>query len=144
MPQTLKKRCKLTLRWSLDLENTSLEQNETFGLFALYPCDFFVCCLVVSWLTFGYYWGNSRTHLVLKSMHLGYQLLVQRWIRGVGSLHLIECPVVFDCNGITQLAIHLKLQKILSPYLPLDSPKCGNAPNTPNSYSLTLVAFRLA
>ena len=40
-------------------------KTENFGLFALYPCYFFICCLAVSWLTFGYYWGNSVTHLML-------------------------------------------------------------------------------
>ena len=28
---------------------------EKFGLFALYPCYFFICCLAAPWLTFGYY-----------------------------------------------------------------------------------------
>ena len=64
--------------------------------------------------------------------------LVQRWLGGDGSLNLIECPVGFDRSGITHLATHPKLQKILSPYLHPDFPKCGNSPNTQNSYSLTL------
>ena len=127
MAPILKKRCKFTLRWLLDLENSSLEQNENFGLFAFYPCYFFICCLAAPWLTFGYYWGNSLT-----------QSLVQRWLGKVGSLHLTECPVGFDGNGITHLATRPKLQKILSPHLHPDFPKCGNAPNIQSSYSLTL------
>ena len=69
---------------------------------------------------------------------MGHQSLVQRWLGGDGSLNLIECPVGFDHSGITHLATHPKLQKILSPYLHPDFPECGNAPNTQKSYSLTL------
>ena len=32
---------------------------KNFGLFALYHCYFFVCCLTAPWLTFGYNSGNS-------------------------------------------------------------------------------------
>ena len=38
---------------------------ENFGLFALSPCFLFIYCLAAPWLTFGYYWGNSLTHLML-------------------------------------------------------------------------------
>ena len=38
---------------------------EKFRLFALLSCYFFICCLAVPWLTFGNYWGNSLTHLML-------------------------------------------------------------------------------
>ena len=44
----------------------------------------------------------------------------------------------FDGNGITHLATHPKLQKILSPHPHPNFPKRGNAPNTQNSYSSTL------
>ena len=37
---------------------------ENVRLFALYSCYFFICCLAAPWLTFGYYWGNSLTHLM--------------------------------------------------------------------------------
>ena len=71
-------------------------------------------------------------------MHLGYQFLVQGWLRGVGYLHLIECPVGFDHNGTIHLATYPILQKILSPDLHSDFPKCENVPNTESSYSLIL------
>ena len=38
---------------------------ENFGLFALYSCYFFICCLTAPWRTFDYYRGNSLTHLML-------------------------------------------------------------------------------
>ena len=42
---------------------TSKAKN--FGLFALYPCYFFICCLAAPWLTLGCYWENSLTDLML-------------------------------------------------------------------------------
>ena len=68
MPQLLKKRCNFTLRWFLDLGNTSLEQNlslKTLDYLLFIPAIFFICCLAAPWLTSGYYWGNSLTHLML-------------------------------------------------------------------------------
>ena len=53
------------LRWILDLENISLKQNLRLKTFTLYPFYFFICCLGAPWLTFGHYWGNSFTYLVL-------------------------------------------------------------------------------
>ena len=38
---------------------------ENFGLFALYPCYLLICCFTAPWPTFGYYRGNSLTHLIL-------------------------------------------------------------------------------
>ena len=139
MPQILKKRCKFTLRWLIDLGSTSLVQNvklKTLG-YLLFILLFFICCLTAPWLIFGYYWGSSITHLMLITAFV-YQFLVHRWLGEVGSLHLIECPVGFDHKDITHLATHSKLQKILSPDLYPDFPKFGDAPNNQNSYSLTL------
>ena len=70
---------------------------------------------------------------------MSYLFLAQRWLKGVGSLHLIQCPTGFDHNALTHLATTPKLQKILSPDLHPIFTKCGNAPNTQNSYSLTMV-----
>ena len=45
MPQILKKRCKFTLRWLLDLGNTSLEQNlrlKTLGYLLFIPAIFYL------------------------------------------------------------------------------------------------------
>ena len=39
--------------------------TENLGLFALYRCYFFICCLAAPWLPFGYCCGNSLTHLML-------------------------------------------------------------------------------
>ena len=69
---------------------------------------------------------------------LGYQVLVQSWLWGVGSLDLIECLVAFDQNPITHLATHPKWQQILSSGLHPDFPKCRNDPNAQNNYRLTL------
>ena len=68
IPQILKKRCKFTLRWLLDLGNISLEQNlrlKTLGHLLFIFAIFSICCLADLWLTFAYYWENSLTHLML-------------------------------------------------------------------------------
>ena len=41
------------------------KKTEKFEFFALYPCCSFICCLAAPWLSFGYYWGNSLTHLMI-------------------------------------------------------------------------------
>ena len=129
--QILKKRCNFTLRWLLDLRNTSLEQNlrlKTLDYLLFIP-TFFICSLAAPWLTFAYYRENSLTHLMSLTLHLGYQFLVQRWLGGFGSLLLIQCPLGFVHNDITHLPTHPKLQKILSQDLHPIFTKCGNAPN---------------
>ena len=43
----MKKRCNFTLRWLLNLRNTSLEQNirlKTLGYLLFIPAIFFICC----------------------------------------------------------------------------------------------------
>ena len=138
--QILKKRCNFTLIWPLDLGNISLEQNLRLKIWIICSLSLllFICCSAAPWLTVGYYWGNSLTHLMLLTLHLGYQFLVQRWLGEVGSLLLIECPVGFDCNDITLLPTHPKLQKTLSQDLHPLFTKYVNTPNTQNSYRLTL------
>ena len=109
----------------------------TLGLFGFYPCYFFICCLAALWLIFGYYWRNSLTHLMLITTFglsiFGPKVTWKGWVSITNWL-----PSGFDGNGINHLATHPKLQKILSPHLHPDFPKCGNAPNTQNRYSLTL------
>ena len=59
---------EFTLIWFLDLGNTSLERNlrlKSLGCLHFMPAIFCICCLDAPWITFGYYWGNSLTHLVL-------------------------------------------------------------------------------
>ena len=68
MPEIMKKRYYFTLRWLLDLGNTSLEHNlrlKTLDYLLFISATFFNCCLAAPWLTFGYYWRNSLTHLML-------------------------------------------------------------------------------
>ena len=141
--QILKKKCNFTLSWLLDFGNTSLEQNLRLKTvknkkqnLRLIVCSLslivcFFSCFTAPWLIFGSYSGNSLTHLMSLTLHLGYQCLVQRWLRGIGSLLLIECPVGFDHNEITHLPNHPKLQKKLSQDLHLVCPKCGNANQYP-------------
>ena len=69
---------------------------------------------------------------------MGYLCLAQTWLGGVGSLHLIECPVSSDQNAINHLANHSKLQKILSPDLHTVFTKCETAPNIRSTCSLTM------
>ena len=111
---------------------------ENFGLYALYPCCFCICCLAAQWPTFDCYQGNSLTHPMLITT-FGLSIFGPKVTKGVGSLHLIEFSVSFDHNAITHLATHPKFQKILSPDLHPIFTKCGNPPNTQNSYSLITV-----
>ena len=111
MPQVLKKRCNFTFRWLPDLGNTS-EQNlklKTLGyllfisaiLYLLFDCPMANFWLLLTKQSISWCW----------SLHLGYQYLVQRWLRGIGSPHGTGCPVGFDHNDLTT---HPKLQKIIS------------------------------
>ena len=57
-----------TLRWLLDLGNTSLEQNlrlKTWSYLLFIPAIFLICCLAVPWPTFDYYRANILTHPML-------------------------------------------------------------------------------
>ena len=106
MPPILKDRFNFTLRWLLDLGNTFLEQNlklKTLG-YLLFIASIFLSAV---WLP------NDQILTVIEeivlliqfySLHLGYLFLAQRWLRGVGALHLIECLVGFDHNASTHLA----------------------------------------
>ena len=71
---------------------------EGFGFLAFYRCYFLICCLAAPWLTFGYYWGNSLTHLMLITAS-GLSILGPKVT--VGFLLLIECSVGFDHNDTT-------------------------------------------
>ena len=71
------------------------------GLFALYPCYFFICCLAPSWLIFGCYRRNSFTHSILITV-FGLSGLAQSWLGGVENFRLFTmyhypfkglCPV---------------------------------------------------
>ena len=127
MPQILKKRRSFTLRRFLDLGNTSLEQNlglKTLDYLLFIPAIYFIY-LVAPWLTFGYYWVNSLTHVMLIIAFalsiFGTKVTRKGWISGF--------PGGFDCNDIIHLPTHPKLQKKLSPDLHPIFPKCGNASN---------------
>ena len=110
-------------------------KTENSGLFALYPFYLFLSAV---WLPHDQLFEETVSLTQCKSLHFGYLFLAQRWLGGFGSLHLIHCPVDFNHNAITHLATHPKLQKIVSPDMHPVSPKCGNSPNTQNSYSLIL------
>ena len=63
-----KNRCNFTLRWLLDLGNTSLKQKlrqKTLGYLLFIRAIFFICCLAAPWPIFGYYRANSFTHPML-------------------------------------------------------------------------------
>ena len=112
-------------------------KTENFGLFALYPCYFFVCCLDASWLTFVYHWGNSVTHLVLITAFglsvFGLKVTRMSWVSTPNWVPSGLCH-----NRITHLGTQPKSHKLLAPDLPPDFLNYGNVPNTQNSYSLTL------
>ena len=67
-----------TLRWLVDLSNTSLEQNlrlKTLGYLLFIPAIyFFICCLAASCPTFGCYRANSLTHPMLITAFIFYIL----------------------------------------------------------------------
>ena len=140
IPQTLKEGCKFTLRWLRDLGNTSLEQNlrlNTLGYLLFILAILFTCCLDAQWLTFGCYWRNCHSpdanHFASRLSIFDSKVTQRGW---VSTLNWVRVGV--DHNGITHLATHPKSQKILSSDLHSDFLKCGNAPNTQNSYSLPL------
>ena len=144
MPPILKRRCKFTLRWLLDLENSSLEQNENLGLFAFHPCYFFICCLGAPWLTFGCYWGNSLTHLMLITTFglsiFGPKGTWQGWV----STNWVPSGFWWQWHNPLSHS-----DQIVEKTLPTPAPrfsKMWNVPNTQNNYNLTLycLAFRLA
>ena len=98
---------------------------------------FFIFCFTSPWLIFGFYWANSLPHMLITAF--GQSIFGPKVTQGLGLYsNLIECPLSFHHNGITNLATHPKLQQILSWDLYPDFPKCGNTPNTQNNYSLTL------
>ena len=136
MSQILRKRCNFALRWLAVLENTSLEQNlrlKTLGYLLFIPAIFYlllVCPMANFWLLLR---KQSQSSDVSHCFWV-----INFWSKGDSDGLVTECPVEFDHNGITHLATHPKLQKIFSPDLHPDFPICGNAPDTQNSYSLTL------
>ena len=137
MSQILKKRCNPKMASSHGKHLlTAKSKAENFGLLALYPCYFFICCLAAPWLIFGYFWGNSLTHLML-IIASGLSIFGPKVTRR-GWVSTPEWAVSFDHNGMTHLPTHPKLQKLLSPDLHPLFTKCGNPSNTENSYSLTL------
>ena len=130
------KRCSFTLRWLLDFENTSLEQN-----LRLKTLDCFLFILAIFYLLFGCFMTNFW--LLLRKPGVNHciwaiNFLIQRWFRGVGSLLLKNCLVGFDDSDLNPLIHSPQIAEILSPDLHPVFPKCENTQNTQNSYSLTL------
>ena len=116
MSQILKRRCKVTPRWLLDLENTSLEQNlrlKNLGYFSLSLLFFYLlsgCHMVNFWLLLRKQSHSPDDNHCISSIIFWSNCDLE----GFGSLHLI------DHNGITHLGTHHKLKKILSPDLNQD------------------------
>ena len=82
MPEIPKKGCNFTLRWLLDLWDTFLEQNlrlKTYITWVICSLSllFFICCLADPWLTFGYFWRNNLSHLMLITA-FGLSIFVQK------------------------------------------------------------------
>ena len=102
------------------------------GYFLFISAIFCICCVDAQWQTFHCYQGNNLTHLMLITA-FGLSVLVQRWLRGVGSLDLTEFAVGLDDNYITHLF------QIAENTLPRLAAKSENAPNTQNSYCLAIV-----
>ena len=138
MLQILKKRYNFTLRWFLDLGNTSLEQN-----LKIKTLDYLLFISAIFYLLFGCSRANFQLLLRKQSHSLDVNHCIQAinfWPKGdfEGLGVLIAFLVGFHHNDITHLPTHPKLQKIPSPDLNLVFRKCGNASNTQNGYSLTL------
>ena len=139
MHQILKKRYNFTLRWLLDLGNTSLEQNlrlKTLDDMLFIPAFF----LSVAWLLhgiFGYCLRNSLTHLML-IIAFRRSIFVRKVTRR-GSVSTSNwVPSGLWSQWHNPLTTHPKLQKILSPNLPPVSLKCGNTINALNAFKTVL------
>ena len=99
------KTCNFTLRWLLDLGNTSLGQNlrlKTLGYLLFIPAIyFFICCLAAPWPTFGCYREKQSHSPNVNHCIWAISFWPKAGLGGVGSQHLTECPVSFDHNAIT-------------------------------------------
>ena len=124
----------------LDLGNTSLERNlrlKSLGCLHFMPAIFCICCLDTPCITFGYYWGNSLTHLVLTTAFevsiFGPKATRRSWVSTPNWV-----PIWLWSQWYNPLSHSPNLLKKFSPDLHPDFPKCGIAPNTQSSYSLRL------
>ena len=111
MPQILKNRCNFTLRWVLNLGNTSLEQHlrlKTLVICSFFQLFFFICCFSNCWLLSKKQPQSSNVNHCI--WVIGFWHTAE--IGGFGSLHLTEFPVSFDHNDIRPPLIHL-LKKVL-------------------------------
>ena len=112
-------------------------KTENFRLFALYSCYFFICCLTAPWLTFGYYWGNSLTHLMLITA-FGLPIFGPRvtWRDWVSTPNLV--PSGLWSQWHKPLAHSAQIAENTLPRLAPRFSKMRKCPNTQKSYSLTL------
>ena len=99
------KTCNFTLRWLLDFDSTSLEQNlrlKTLVYLLFIPAIYFFyllfgCSMANFWLL-----SNKQSHSPNVNHCIWVSVFGPKLDReGLGSLHLIECPVSFDHNAIT-------------------------------------------
>ena len=112
-------------------------KTENFGLFALYSCYFFICSLAAPWLSFGYYWGNSLTHLMLITAFgppiFGPRVTCRDW---VSTPNLV--PSGFWSQWHKPLAHSAQIPENTLPRLAPRFSKIWKGPITQKSYSLTL------
>ena len=139
MHQTLKKRCKFTLRL-LDLWNTSFEQNirlKSFSCLLVIPAIFLSVVSLPTWLTLGYYWRKSLTHLMLISAFelttFGPKVIRRCW----GSTPNWVSSGLWS-QWHNPLSHSPQIVKNILPRLASRFSKMWKCPNTQNSYSLTL------
>ena len=139
MHQTLKKRCKFTLRL-LDLSNTSFEQNirlKSLSCLLVIPAIFLSVVSLPTWLTLGYYWRKSLTHLMLISAFelttFGPKVIRRCW----GSTPNWVSSGLWS-QWHNPLSHSPQIVKNILPRLASRFSKMWKCPNTQNSYSLTL------
>ena len=82
---------------------------ENFGLFALCPCYFFICCLVAPWSNF---WLLLRKESQPPNANHCNQA-ISFWARAEWEgLNITECPVGFDHNAIIPQIVQNTLPRL--------------------------------
>ena len=112
---------------------------ENFGLFSLYPCYFFICCLAFPWPTSGCYGGKRLTHPMLITA-FGLSVFDPELTRRGWSCSTPNCSVGFDRNAITPQIAENTLWKLKSIFS--KEWKCPQYPK--QLYLEIVVAYRLA
>ena len=114
------KTCNFTLRWLLDLDNTSLAQNlrlKTLVYLLFIPAIYFFyllfgCPMANLWLL----WSKQSHSTDVNHCIWAINFWLKAGVLGDGSLHLTEFPVSFDHNAITPQIAENTLPRLKSSF----------------------------